>query len=74
MSTKPIYYRIRVQGHLDSTLSEWFAPLTLINQPGGDAVLCGPLRDQAELYGVLLKLYNFNIALLSLQRVPNEPI
>jgi hypothetical protein len=70
MKPKPICYQIRVQGHLDSMLSEWFAPLTMVNEPNGEAVLSGPIRDQAELYGLLLKLYNRNITLLAIQRAP----
>ncbi|HRW07013.1 MAG TPA: hypothetical protein P5121_18045 [Caldilineaceae bacterium] len=70
MSTQPFTYQIRVQGHLGETLSEWFAPLQINNEPAGEATLTGPLRDQAELYGVLLKLYNLNFTLIALQRVP----
>jgi hypothetical protein len=73
MRTKPIDYQIRVQGHLDSALSEWFAPLTVINEPNGEAILSGPLRDQAELYGLLLRLYNLNFTLLAVQRLPIDP-
>jgi hypothetical protein len=69
MSTQPIDYQIRVKGHLDSILAEWFAPLTIVNEPNGEALLCGPIRDQAELYGVLLRLYNLNFNLLAVQRV-----
>jgi hypothetical protein len=70
MSTQPFTYQIRVQGHLGDTLREWFAPLQINNEPSGEATLIGPLRDQAELYGVLLKLYNLNFTLIALQRVP----
>jgi hypothetical protein len=45
------------------------APLTVVNEPNGEAVLSGPIRDQAELYGVLLKLYNLTFNLLAVQRV-----
>jgi hypothetical protein len=68
MNTKLIDYQIRVQGHMDSTLIEWFAPLTVINEPTGEALLCGQLRDQSELFGLLLKLHNLNFTLLAVQR------
>ena len=65
MTTMPSHYQIRVKGHFDQTLAEWFAPLVLINQPNGEATLTGPVRDQAELYGILLKLNNLNFPLLA---------
>jgi hypothetical protein len=73
MSTQPSTYQIRVQGHLGDTLREWFSPLQITNGPAGEATLTGPLRDQAELYGVLLKLYNLNFTLLAVLRL-KEPI
>jgi len=69
MSTQPFTYQIRVQGHLGAILSEWFAPLQVSNEPAGDATLTGPIRDQAELYGVLLKLYNLNFTLIAVKRL-----
>ena len=68
MNTLPFTYQIRVQGHLGDTLCDWFAPLQVNNEPTGEATLTGPLRDQAELYGVLLKLYNLNFTLIAVQR------
>lgn len=62
-------YRIQVQGHFDEALADWFAPLCIANQPNGDAILTGPVRDQAELYGILLKLYNLNFTLIAVQLV-----
>jgi hypothetical protein len=70
MTKMPISYQIQVKGHLDSTLTDWFAPLTVENEPNGEAKLSGPVRDQAELYGILLKLYNLNFTLIAVQRMP----
>jgi hypothetical protein len=69
MNSQSTDYQIRVKGHFDRTLAEWFAPLTVVNEPNGEALLSGPIRDQAELYGLLLKLYNLNFNLLAVQRV-----
>jgi hypothetical protein len=69
MSTQPVSYQIRVKGHFDRPLAEWFAPLTITNEANGEATLSGPIRDQAELFGVLLKLYNLNFTLLAVQPV-----
>lgn len=62
-------YEIRVKGHLDRNWAEWFAPLIIQNQPNGEAVLTGPVRDQAELFGLLLKVANLNLTLLAVRRV-----
>jgi hypothetical protein len=72
MNTNLIAYQIRVQGHLDSALKDWLSPLEVINEPGGEALLRGQLRDQAELVGLLLKLHNLNFTLLAVQRVPTS--
>ena len=69
MNRQPFTYQIRVQGHLGDMLREWFAPLHVSNEPSGEATLTGPMRDQAELYGVLLKLYNLNFTLIAVQRI-----
>lgn len=68
----PNRYQIQVQGHFDEALTEWFAPLCIANQPNGDAILTGPVRDQAELFGILLKLYNLNFTLIAVQ--PLQPV
>lgn len=47
--------------------------LTVTNEAQGEALLTGPIRDQAELYGVLLKLYNLNFTLLALLPGPMIP-
>lgn len=69
MTTMPYDYQIRVNGHFDQTLADWFAPLAVRNEPNGETTLTGTLRDQAELYGILLKLYNLNITLIAVQPV-----
>lgn len=69
MTTMPSRYQIRVKGHFDQTLADWFAPLAVRNEPNGETTLTGPVRDQAELYGILLKLYNLNFALIAVQPV-----
>jgi hypothetical protein len=67
--TMPLSYQIQVKGHFDNTLTDWFAPLQVTNEPNGEATLSGPVRDQAELYGILLKLYNLNFTLIAVQRI-----
>jgi hypothetical protein len=55
-------------GHVDNSLADWFAPLSATNEPNGEATLTGPVQDQAELFGLLMKLYNLNFTLISVQR------
>ena len=60
----PDIYQIRVQGHFDRDWSAWFDGMTMSNQPNGEAVLLGPLIDQAALYGLLIKIRDLGLPLL----------
>jgi hypothetical protein len=62
-------YYIRVKGHLDDRWSEWFDGLTISNRPDGDAVLRGPIVDQAALHGVLAKVRDLGLPLIVVRRV-----
>jgi ABC-2 type transport system ATP-binding protein len=59
------FYRIRVQGHLEGPWSEWFEGLTLTRVDEGEMVLSGPIVDQAALHGVLAKVRDLGLPLLS---------
>lgn len=73
MKDTPTSYQVRVQDHVDATLAEWLAPLSITNHPTGEATLTGPVRDQAELYGLLLKLARLNFVLIAVQRLQAAP-
>ena len=62
MSTR---YHIRVKGHLDLSWSEWFEGLKISNEPDGTSDLFGTIKDQAELIGILTKIHNLNLELIS---------
>ena len=64
-------YEIRVAGHLGSEWVAWFEPLAIRNEPGGEATLTGPVRDQAALNGLLNKVFGLNLELISVMRVPS---
>lgn len=70
--SKPILYQIRIQEQLDDQWAEWFDPLVIHHEPTGQATLTGPVRDQAELFGLLLKLGNLNLTLLAVSRLETE--
>jgi hypothetical protein len=66
------YYHIRVKGHLDSHWSAWFDNLTICNEANGEAVLRGPLSDQAALHGVLIKIRDLGLPLLAVSTVATD--
>jgi hypothetical protein len=61
----PIRYHIRVKGHLDYSWSEWFEGLTITYEQNGVSDLSGTITDQAELIGILTKLHNLNMEIMS---------
>jgi hypothetical protein len=61
------YYQIKVKGHLSSHWSDRFSGLTIDNLPCGDALLHGPLPDEAALHGVLNRIRDLGLRLVSLQ-------
>ena len=62
-------YRIKVKGHLDRRWTEWFGGLTITLEEGGDTLLTGPVADQAALHGLLRKVRDLGIPLISAIRV-----
>jgi hypothetical protein len=62
-------YRIRVKGALDASWSEWFEGLTITSESNGETTLAGPLADQSALLGVLVKVHNLNLPLVSVQQI-----
>ncbi len=62
-------YEIRVEGHIDSLYSEWFDDLILTYEADGTTVLDGPVSDQAALHGILAKVRDLGLPLLSVNRV-----
>ncbi len=60
-----IRYEIRVQGQLDGRWPEWFDGMTIMHMENGDTALFGTLADQAALHGVLAKVRDLGLPLLS---------
>jgi hypothetical protein len=63
------YYRIRVSGYLGKDWSEWFDGMAIVHDAGGDTLLEGSVVDQAALFGLLLKVRDLGLTLLSVIRV-----
>jgi hypothetical protein len=66
---EPDHYEIRIKGHLDSRRAQWFEGLTMTQLPDGETVLFGPIVDQAALHGVLSKIRDLGLLLLSVKRL-----
>ena len=64
------HVEIRVRGQIDRAWSDWFDDLTISYTPEGDTVLDGNLPDQAAIYGVLSKLRDLGMQLISV--VPKQ--
>ena len=58
-------YEIRVQGHLAARWAAWFDGMTLTRQPDGTTVIHGPVADQAALHGLLRKVSDLGLPLVS---------
>ena len=61
-------YRIKVKGILDPEWSLWFERMA-ISTEGGDTILNGPVADQAALHGLLIRIRDLNLTLLSVERI-----
>ena len=66
---EPERYEIRLKGHLDDRWADWFGGLTLTLKDNGDTLLTGPVIDQAALHGLLRKVRDLGMPLLSVIRV-----
>jgi len=62
-------YQIRLKGHLGHQWTEWFGGLTITLEDDGETLLTGPVVDQAALHGLLRKVRDLGMPLLSVNRV-----
>jgi hypothetical protein len=58
-------YQIRIKGQLDSQWTDWFEGLTITLEEDGDTLLTGPVADQAALHGLLKKVRDLGMPLVS---------
>ena len=68
---QPMVYQIRIKGHLGSQWTDWFGGLTITLEEDGDTLLTGPIIDQAALHGLLKKVRDLGLPLVSVS--PVEP-
>ena len=70
----PGRYEIRLKGHLDSRWAAWFDGLSLTNESDGTTIIRGPVVDQAALHGLLQKVRDIGLPLVSVTQVqPGQP-
>ena len=65
----PLRYELRIHGHLDQHWSTWFGGLTLTREDDGTTTLRGAVTDQAELHGLLTKVRDLGVTLISLTSI-----
>lgn len=66
-------YEVRVKGYLDTRWTDWFEGLTITLEDNGDSLLTGPVVDQAALHGLLRKVRDLGMPLVSVIRIePDE--
>ena len=71
-SSQPTIYQIRVRSHLGPDWTDWFDGLTITLEEDGNTLLTGPVVDQAALYGVLKKVRDLGMPLVSVNPVQSN--
>ena len=62
---QPVVYQIRIKGHLGHQWTDWFEGLTITLEEDGDTLLTGPVVDQAALHGLLKRVRDLGLPLIS---------
>lgn len=70
---QPPVYQIRIKGHLGRQWRNWFEGLTITLEEDGNTLLTGPVCDQAALHGLLKKVRDLGMPLLSVNSVESGP-
>ena len=65
-------YQIKIKGFLDDQWSDWFDGLTITHPGETETLLVGPVRDQGALHGMLAKIRDLGLHLISVERLPAE--
>jgi len=71
-SNGPAIYELRIEGHLGSHWTGWFGGMTITLEDNGDSLFTGPVEDQAALHGLLKKVRDLGLILVSVLRVTTD--
>lgn len=71
---QPTVYQIKIKGYLDSEWSDWFEGLAVTQAEGGDTLLTGPVVDDAALHGLLKKVRDLGLPLISVNRIEADQL
>jgi hypothetical protein len=66
---EPMVYQIRIKGHLGPRWADWFGDMAITLEDNGEMLLTGPVEDQAALHGLLRKVRDLGVPLISVIRV-----
>ena len=69
---EPAIYQIKIKGYLDDQWSDWFDGLTITHQGEAETLLVGPVKDQGALHGMLAKIRDLGLHLISVESLPAE--
>ena len=69
---QPMVYQLRIKGHLGPQWTDWFGGLTITLEEGGETLLIGPVADQAALHGLLRKVRDLGLPLISVTRAQTD--
>jgi hypothetical protein len=69
---QPWQCELRLKGHLDERWADWFEGLTITHEDNGDTLLTGPVVDQAALHGLLRKVRDLGLPLISVNCLEPE--
>ena len=69
MKSEVVVYQLRLKGHLGEQWTDWFEGLAVTPEEDGDTLLTGPVRDQAALFGLLKKVRDLGLTLVSVNPV-----
>ena len=69
VTTVTYIYHIRIEGHLDSHWSSWFEGMEIILLENDETLISGPVIDQTALHGILAKIRDMNLKLVSVSKV-----
>ena len=72
MPNKSKNYQIRIKGHLDNSWSDWFGNMTVLLENNGDTIVSGPVMDQAALHGLLKRVRDLGMPLISVNQIKKQ--